>query len=212
MPGIAELPGWLWRRTGRGLRIAVGAVVLAAIVLGAVLAPGIIESKDERAASEQQEEADRRAALVQRLEAEQRPRFRRSAEVAPAGAPAAERLGARARLMDELSATILDDARRRVRAGALEGPIRRVTCEPFPRSVDAVGADRDLSRREGRYSCVAVRAEIEQSEQSVGALLGHTYRARVDFDSGRYAFCKVSGQAGPAREQLVTTPRACGGR
>jgi hypothetical protein len=131
--------------------------------------------------------------------------------VAPAGAPAAERLAARARVMDELPAAILTDARRRVRAGALEGPIRRVTCEPFPRSVDAVGADRDLSRRTGRYSCVAVRAEIEQSERTVGALIGHSYRARVDFESGRYAFCKVSGQAGPAREQLVTTPPACGG-
>jgi hypothetical protein len=42
-------------------------------------------------------------------------------------------------------------------------------------------------------------------------VIGHQYRAEVDFGDGRYAFCKVSGQAGPAREQLVTTPKACGG-
>jgi hypothetical protein len=211
LPDLTRLPGWLWQRMGRGVRIAGALLLLALAATGAALLPGIQESKDERARSEEQQRAAARAALARRLEREQRPRFAHSAAVAPAGAGAQERLAARAELMEELPAAVLSDARARVRSGALDGPVLRVECEPFPRSVDGVGADTDLSRRTGRYSCLAVTAEFERSEQSIGGVLGHQYRALVDFESGRYAYCKVSGQAGPSRDQLATTPRACGG-
>jgi hypothetical protein len=211
LPGIVDLPGWLWRRTGRALKIGAAVGLLAIIAAGIALAPGIRESKQEQARAEQRERAAARAELIRRLEAEQRPRFGRSGSVAPAGAAAAEQLSARATVMEEVPAAIEADARRRVRLGSLEGPVLRVECEPFPRTVDGVGAHEDLSRRRGRYSCIAVTAEIERSEQSVGAVLGHRYRTQVDFATGRYAFCKVAGQSGPSREQLVTTPRACGG-
>jgi hypothetical protein len=197
----------VWRRTGRGLRLAaLGALVLAIAVMAALL-PGIIESKEERAELERRERAERRAQLVRRLEAEQRPRFRRSASVAAPRAGPAERLGARAALIEELSGEILADAR----LGQLDGPIRRVDCEPFPRTVDGVGADQDLTRRRGRYACVAVTAEFGSGEVGATGVIGHQYRTEVDFASGRYAFCKVSGQPGPSREQLVTTPGVCGG-
>jgi hypothetical protein len=196
---------------GRGVRIALLLLVLALIAAGVALLPGIQESKDEQARSEAQQRAAERAELARRLEREQRPRFARSAAVAPAGAGAQQQLAARAQLMEELPAAVLADARERVRRGALDGPVLRVECEPFPRSVDAIGADEDLSRRSGRYSCLAVTAEFERSEQSIGGVLGHQYRALVDFESGRYAYCKVSGQAGPSRDQLATTPSACGG-
>jgi hypothetical protein len=212
MPGIAELPGWLWRRTGRALRIGAALALLAAIAVGAALAPGIMESKEEQARSEQRERAAARAELVRRLEAEQRPHFGRSAAVAATGATAADQLTARAAVMKEVPAAIVSDARRRVRRGSLEGPILRAECEPFPRTVDGVGAHEDLSRRRGRYSCVAVTAEFGGTDQSVGGVIGHQYRTQVDFETGRYAFCKVAGQSGPSREQLATTPRACGGR
>ena len=211
LPGIAQVPGWVWRRTGRGLRLAaLGALVLAIAVMAALL-PGIIESKEERAELERRERAERRAQLVRRLEAEQRPRFRRSASVAAPRAGPAERLGARAALIEELSGEILADARARARLGQLDGPIRRVDCEPFPRTVDGVGADQDLTRRRGRYACVAVTAEFGSGEVGATGVIGHQYRTEVDFASGRYAFCKVSGQPGPSREQLVTTPAVCGG-
>lgn len=211
LPGILDMPGWAWRRMGRGVRMGLGLGLLVLLGLGVALAPALRESKEERERAEQRERAEARAELVRRLEAEQRPRFGRSRAVAPAGAGAQERLGARAELMEEMPAAILADARRRVRAGALDGPILRVDCEPFPRSVDGAGADEDLSRRRGRYSCVAVTAAFERSEESIGGVIGHQYRALADFEVGRYAYCKISGQAGPAREQLVTTPRACGG-
>jgi hypothetical protein len=212
MPGIVQLPGWIWGKMGRAGRVAVVATLVAALVATAALVPVILESKEERAQSDRRERAEQRERLVERLEAEQRPRFRRSSSVAPPGAGADALLRARAGLMDELSGAILADARRRARTGELDGPVRRVECEPFPRTVDGVGADRDLSRRGGRYSCVAVTAEFGRGEASVGGVIGHQYRTMADFHTGRYAFCKISGQAGPAREQLVTTPRVCGGR
>ena len=210
-PELVELPRWIWRRMGRRLRIAAGVVLLAAIALGVMLAPGIRESKQERARSEQRERAERRARLIRELEATQRPRFRRSDSVAPGAASAEERLAARAGLMDELTATVLADARRRVRAGTLDGSIQRTECKPFPRTVEGVGADQHLARRRGRYSCVAVTAEFKRSEASVGGVLGHPYRALVDFETGRYAYCKISGQPGPTGDPLVSTPGACGG-
>jgi hypothetical protein len=197
---------------GRGARVAAALVVVAAVAIGVALVPGIIESRHERAESEQRARAELRAQRIRELEAEQRPRFRRSGSVAPAGAAAEERLRARAGLMDEVSGNVLADARRRVRRGELDGPIQRVVCQPFPRTVDGVGADRDLSRRRGRYSCVAVTAAFGRGGTSIRGVIGHQYRILVDFQTGGYAYCKISGQAGPSRAQLVTTPRACGGR
>ena len=196
---------------GRGTRITLGLVLVLLIGGGIALIPAMQNSSAERERAEEQRRAEARAELARRLQAEQRPRFARSAAVVPAGAPAAERLAARSEMMGGLRADIAADARRRVRSGSLDGPILRVECEPFPRSVDAVGADADLSRSEGRYSCLAVTAEFERSEQSIGGVIGHQYRALVDFETGRYAYCKISGQAGPSRDQLATTPRACGG-
>ncbi|MGH2844751.1 MAG: hypothetical protein ACRDL0_01780 [Thermoleophilaceae bacterium] len=211
LPGFAELPRWAWRKMGRGGRVAAGVLLLALIGLGVALAPGIRETKEERAESERRERAERRDELVRRLRAEQRPRFRRSDSVAPAGASASERLAARAELMDELYAAVLADARRRVRSGALEGPIRRTECEPFPRTSESAGAHRSLSQRRGRYSCVAVTSEFGRSAVSIGGVIGYPYRVKVDFETGRYAYCKISGRAGPTADPLVTTPAACGG-
>jgi hypothetical protein len=211
MPGIADLPGWLWRRMGRTARLtALGAVILL-VAAAAALVPVILDSKRDQAEADRRDRAERRAELVRRLETEQRPRHRRSTSVAAPGAAPSEQLDARAALMDDLNAEILADARDRVRRGDLDGPIRRVDCERFPRSVDAVGAHEQLNTSTGRYACVAVTAEFGTGEAGATGVIGHQYRTMADFETGSYAFCKVSGQAGPSREQLVTTPRVCGG-
>jgi hypothetical protein len=196
---------------GRGLRIATGIALLAMIAGGILLVPAAQEAQQERDARERRERAENRERQIRALQLEQRPRFRRSASRAAPGAGPTARLAARAALLDEVSVSILDDARTRVRRGAFDGPIRRVGCEPFPRSVTRVGAEDDLSRRRGRYYCVAVTAEFEGTAESVGGALGHPYRAKVDFASGRYAFCKVSGRPDPTPDPRVTTPRVCGG-
>jgi hypothetical protein len=211
LPGVAQLPGWALCKLGPRLRVVLVLALLAAVAGALALAPALRERKQERVAQERRERAAQREAAIRRLQVEQRPRFRVSRSVAPAGAGPATRLEARAELMDDLSAAIEADARRRVRRGVIEGPILRVGCEPFPRTLAGVGADRELARRSGRYACLAVRAEFERSEASVGGALGYPYRAKVDFESGRYAYCKISGRPGPTPDPRVTTPRACGG-
>jgi hypothetical protein len=196
---------------GRGGRIGAAVLVLALAAVGVALAPGIRESKKERASSEREARAEQREALIRRLERQQRPRFATSDSVAPAAAADAVRLRARAGLMDDLSGSILADARRRVRTGELDGPIRRIDCERYPRSVKTPGADEDLLQRTGRFFCIAVTADFKPDQASLGGAIGHPYRALVDFETGRYAYCKISGQPGPSRDQLVVTPRACGG-
>ena len=205
LPGLTELPAWAWRRAGRGIRIAAALLVLATVAFAIALAPTLRDSAREQANAVQRERAEQRAELARRLEAEQRPHHGRSTSTAPASASAARRLEARAALMTDLTTAIEADARTRVRRGELDGRIREVECEPFPRTVDGAGADQDLSRRRGRYSCLAITSEF------TGGVIGHQYRALVDFRTGRYAYCKISGQSGPSRDQLVTTPRACGG-
>jgi hypothetical protein len=205
LPGLAELPAWAWRRSGRGARLGALLAILGVAAFAAAVAPALRDSAREQDAAAKRARAAQRAELARRLEAEQRPLHARSRSVAPPSAARRERLAARAGLMDELAGSIEADARARVRRGDLEGRIRRVECEPYPRTVGGTGPDRDLTRRRGRYACLAITSEF------TGGVIGHQYRALVDFDTGRYAYCKITGQSGPSRDQLVTTPRACGG-
>jgi hypothetical protein len=207
MPGFFDLPGWLWRKMPP---LAKGALVLAFVALIAVaiiIAPGIRESKSEREKAEQQERLRARNAREARIRREQRPRFV-NGPAATSGVPA------RHRLLDAAGASVLADARRRVKAGTMDGPIEDVDCEPFPRNVAGVGADDSTDERYGRYQCIAVTARFERSESSTGGLIGHPYRVRIDFDTGRYAFCKIVGRPGEGqiRRRLgVTVPTECGG-
>jgi hypothetical protein len=154
------------------------------------LVPAMDRARDEHGAAEQRAREVLHDRRVRALAAEQRPHLGRS-EARPR--PAA---------LEDLAAAITADARRRVREGALDGPIRRVDCEPFPRSLNP---ERLLARRRVRLTCLAVTAEFER-----GAI-GHPYRALIDFATGRYAFCKISGRPDPTPDPDVTTPRACGG-
>ena len=211
LPGLAELPRWLWRRVGPRLRV--GAVVAFVLAAGGTVAlvPAIDEARQERSADEQRRREELREQRIRELLAEQRPRAGRTRSVARPGASSQAQLGARAAAMDDLSAAIGADARARVRDGSLSGPIRRVDCEPFPRSVGGADPARRLTTPRGRYSCIAVTAEFAQTEGSVGGSLGHPYRALIDFERGTYAFCKVAGRTDPTHNREVTTPRVCGG-
>jgi hypothetical protein len=207
LPGVTGLPRWIWRRLPRAGRVALALLPVAVLALVLLLGPGIDESKDERARSEAESRQRARAERIAQLRAEQRPRFGREA---PAGA----NLPARAGLLDAATLAVTEDARGRVAAGELDGPIRRVACEAYPRTVEQSGAHLDPGRRVGTYSCLAVTADARATEHNEASAIGHPYRARIDFETGRYAFCKVSGRAGEGsigRQPLVPVPRACGG-
>jgi hypothetical protein len=207
LPGVAGLPKWAWNKLPRAGRIAVAVLPLAIAAVALALAPGIDESKDRRAQQESERQARLIAERVQRIRAEQRPVFQR-------GTPAGRNLAARATLVAALPVAIQADARQRVAAGALAGPIRDVQCEPYPRNADRQGAHQDPAQPTGRYSCLAVTTNVAPGEHNEGASIGHPYRAMIHFDTGRYAFCKVTGRPGEGsvgRLPPIPVPRPCGG-
>jgi hypothetical protein len=206
LPGVAQLPAWIWRRLPPVGKVGVALLPVIAVGLVLALGPGIERGKDERAEAEAERIAQARAEHLERLRREQRPQFVR-------GEPAAS-VGARERLVADAAASIQRDARGRVQSGTLSGPIRRVECEPYPRTVEPSGAERDLSRRAGRYACLAVTSEINPTAEQEAGMIGHPYRLRIDFETGRYAFCKVSGRAGEGAiggSLFVPVAPACGG-
>ena len=141
-----------------------------------------------------------RQANEARLRREQRPRFV-NGPAATSGVPA------RRRLVDAASASVLVDARRRVAAGELRGPIQGVDCEPFPRNVAGIGADDStelplwplrLHRRDRE-----VRGDREHLRRSAGPGLPPADRLRhraLRVLQDRRAARRGPAQAAPGRD------------
>jgi hypothetical protein len=207
LPGIAGLPGWVWRRLPKAGKAAIALFPFVVIALVILLGPGIDRSKEDRERAQSERLARHRAERMARLRVEQRPRFGR-------GTPAGPDVARRTALLGEARAAVEIDARRRVAAGSLDGPVRRVECEPYPRTVEGKGAQLDPARETGRYSCLAITHDVPAGERAEALAIGHPYRMKIDFKSGRYALCKIAGRAGEgslSAAAVVTVPRACGG-
>lgn len=179
------------------LAFVAGVALVTAVVGALILVPRITESKREGA---EQARRDAAAAMVARrreLIAEQRPRHGRS------GADAARSL-----VLGALESGVLADARARAEAGELgRPPASRVECEPRRHG-------QDPTRVLVRYQCIAVTSDLPASDTSPAGVVGHPFRALVDYDSGRFTWCKVSGRPGEGSftaEALVTLPPECGG-
>jgi hypothetical protein len=216
LPGLLEIPGFLYRKLGRGGRrivLAVLVLLLLAVAAGIVFGlPAVNDTKADRAAAERTAAQQRQAALVERLVAEQR--LVRGRGTAAAGLSGAEAIAARQALVGDLGADIEADARARVQAGELEQGIRGVECERYPRGARGEDPATELGSATGRYSCLAVTAVAPTTETNESSKIGYPYRALVDFPSGRFTYCKVSGRAGEGglrTDVLVTVPEACGG-
>jgi hypothetical protein len=202
LPGLFGLPGFLFRKLGPRGRVAavvIGALLLAATVAAAiVLVPEIGETKRERAAEEKRELAAAQERERRRLIAEQRPHF---GSGGAASTPAERRA-----LVRQVEAKVVRDQRARVRRGLLDPPpALYASCEPFK------GESADV--RVSRLSCTAVTSEVPSDGVNAG-VVGHPFFARVDYGTGRYAWCKVSGRAGEGSFRRLTgvkVPRACGG-
>ncbi|HEX8745000.1 MAG TPA: hypothetical protein VF712_17885 [Thermoleophilaceae bacterium] len=189
-------------------KLAIGAVVVVVMLAGAtaLAVPAIRSGKDEAAERDARESAAARAAERRRLRADQAAHRGR-------GAPAPDR-AARLRLLERVRRSVAADARRRVAAGALDGPILGVRCRAGARSrVDGVGPEEDLSRSRGSYDCTAVTREIPRGPRNVPGALGHPFVAVVDFRSGRYSWCKTNPVPGerviPDPRDVVELPREC---
>lgn len=193
-PRDVDVPPVPWRRL---LLIGLPALALAAAGLWLVI-DDAADSKRERDAADAREAA--RLAVIERrrLRVEQRARHAR-VDRAP-----------RPVLVRELEAAVLEDARRRVSAGDLRRPVRRVECEPHPRTEPRRAAELDPSRRSGRYHCLAVTSDIVGTHEGV---LAYPFLAKIVYRSGALTWCKVNPPPGeqivPDARNLQTLPPEC---
>jgi hypothetical protein len=216
LPGLLEIPSWLIRKLSpRGRRIAavVGALLLVGAIAALIVAiPAITDSKGDRAAAERRATEQRHAQRLAQLRAELRLVNGRGTPAR--GLEGAAALAARRALAADLTAAVKRDANARARSGELARPVMRAECERYPRGAHGEDPATDLGSSTGRYSCLAVTADVPGTEYNEASAVGYPYRALVDFPSGEFTYCKVSGKPGEGslvREFPVKVPRACGG-
>ena len=190
LPAFVRLPRFLLGKLPRGRRRAVVATAagLTVVLGGAVWVAH--EAANRARLREAKAEARFRAGEVRRLLADQRAR------AAPVGGLAGTALDRR------LEALIGRDARARVRAGSLSGPIRHTLCRRGNNLVNRAG-DPDVFR------CLAV------TSSAVGVTLGHEFFVRIDRARGTAVWCHNNyPPAHPDTEKAISVPvsRACTGR
>jgi hypothetical protein len=187
-PGLTKVPGWLWKRMGRGARI--GAVVAAVLVAAGVIAliPVLSDVRRDNREDERRDRAAARAADIRRVNAIQRPRTATGPRDDPRAA------------VRVLQSRILTDSNHRRGLN----PARRVEC--------TLGA---RTRQVGRYSCTAVTARVVNADGDAAyGITGYPYRAVVEFRTGGLTWCKVVGRAGEGSlysRNPTPVPRACTG-
>jgi hypothetical protein len=193
--------------------LVAGAAILIALALAI---PDLLATKDERAAERSagnRAAAAREAALIREA---QRPHAGRLtvAKDDPA-APPRQRLLTRHAELVAFQAAITRDARARIAAGRMKGPVHRTLCGPLERVTYGtrqvnLGADINLAVRIGLYDCVAVLRDVVKDGQVVGHL-GHDYVGVIDFSTGAYVLCQADprqSEGGPALA-IAPLPRAC---
>jgi hypothetical protein len=200
------------RLRGRRRRVVQVAGTLVALLVTGVAVAIVLAAQADR--KERQRAEDARAVRVERarLGRLQAPHRGAAADLRPpAGADARRRLAARAALVRRVEAQITRDARARARTGELAGPIRGSECGPFLRAPDAVPDDRVLSKRIGRYDCVAVKDDIRQGDGSSVGRLGYPFVAALDFDRFTYVWCRNTPPQSERGQSLafVRLDRAC---
>jgi hypothetical protein len=191
-PRDVVVPPPPWRK------ITLGALGALAIAGGAValIAPVIERGKEERAAAERRRDAAFEAAKRRRLAEEGRPHRGRGERPAGRLSPAAE-LRARRTLVGELERAITRDARARVRARKLDGPVLATECEINPPSQRRV--ERDLNARGSDYDCLAITSRDPQGR----FLVGHLFDATVDYQRFRFMWNKACLPPGEGAARLA---------
>lgn len=193
------------RRLSRGA-IAAIVLVLAAAIAGAVLVtkPTRRDARAE-AARQRAQQAASEAAEVRRLRIDVRP-------VRGAGPPrraGEDALTHRHELVLAAERLVTRDARARVRAGTIRGPVAGTQCLPYPTTSARRDAEADPSATVGRYECVAYRNTFEAPEvngQRRTGVLGTPFWVVIDYRTSRLVWCKVTPRAGEGGKSLASVP------
>lgn len=191
----------------RALGLAAALALAVAAVAVAVVAPAVRDAKARDQARERAATAAAVRAEVARLRADQ-------ALHAAAGRPAGGRPAARAALLATLEREITADARARVRARTVDArAVQRTTCQPFPTTPTQRARERAGGFRVGHYACLAITATADPIPTGPGATIGIPFRARVDYATGRLAWCKTNPPPGERGVQAlapqVPLPAGC---
>src|SRR4051812_28263540 len=148
-------------RFSKRTKVIAASVAGAVIVVGLAIAiPALLTSKGESNAK--QSAADRAAAAREaaRLRVAQRPHAGQlAARADDPNAPAAQRVAIRKDEVVAFQAAMTRDARGRVAAGRLKGPVRETLCGPLETGVRARD-ELNVAIRIGRYDCVAVLRDV----------------------------------------------------
>jgi hypothetical protein len=190
LPNVLLLPRRGWRAlspAGKAVAVLIAAALLA---LAAVKLPPAIRNALENEANERAAIAANREQIRRELVRSQRPRR----AVLEPDRPLAQ----------ALAAAVAADARRRVAAGDLQGPLGPTNCRPVRRA-----AERDATV----FTCL-----VEQHERAAFGereiVMGYRFRGRVAPASRRAAWCKENPRPlhGDQEEFVVVRlARACTG-
>jgi hypothetical protein len=196
LPNLLRLPGQLWGMLSPLGKAAVALALAALAALAAALVPPALDNASENRENQRRATAANFAEIRRTLVEDQRPR--RATLSLPADAAPAE-------IARRVTPHVMADARTRVRAGSLEGPIEGTRCRPVRRTQEAgalvLTCLAELFREEGAY----LGRDI---------VSGYRFRARVDLATGAVAWCKENPRPlHPATGEFVVVPisRACTG-
>ena len=217
LPGVTEIPGFLYRKLGRaaaGRAQLVAAVLVVALAAGIVFGlPAITDSKEERGAAEQRRGAKRRAERQARC----RPRCGccRAAARPRAGSRAAALTARRALAWTTSPPRFRQDAVARVQAGEFAQSVRRASSASGSRA-PWTARTRPKTSVAGPGATPAWRSPpTRRRSRATSPAASATRTARWSTSPvGRFAYCKVSGRPGEgSRRSSVPSARAeaCGG-
>ncbi len=185
LPGFLSLPARGWQALSRGGRAAVVTLAAALLVVAVLLVPPALDNAAQNEADERAAIAANRERIRRDLVQQQRPRRARLDRSTPVVAAVAEEVGA--------------DARARVRAGTLEGPVSETSCRPLRRS--------DGDPLHAGFTCLAERGRRGEAYRGRDIVLGYRFRARVKLATGVAVWCKESPPPLHAdQEEFVKVP------
>jgi len=175
---------------------ALAALLAAAGIAWLIASPSIDNSKRNSAARSAAQQAAFIKSETKRLKIDQR--LQRGQGSQPHESTQA--------LVTDLQNAINADALARVKAGTIDGPIHRTTCQPVSFGPLEPNATR------GGYECIAVQADIQKVSERSG-VLGYPFWAVVDYKQGTFAWCKVNPKPGEmatqTHEPVVDPPAGC---
>jgi hypothetical protein len=183
-------------------------LILAALAIGTGLGIAISAMRDdasrERAADEARDR-ERVAAEMRRLVADVRPHRAQGPRLAAGEDP----LEHRAQLVATAERLVTRDARGRVRAGTMRGPIAGTDCRPYPTTVGRREDEEDPATKRGRYDCTAYTGHFAtpelEGEQRTG-ITGQPYWVVIDYARATLTWCKVTPRAGEGGAVLASVP------